>query len=278
MANKAFAMISTTLPYSRKYRTGSILAKLVYNHLHYSGATNYLGIFQYQDVVLAHEIDITTDALEGALVELETNGLIERDVDIEVIRIIGWFHKANGAANASHANKLITDFCEVGFRDCDVLFKSIAEFTVATLKRSLKWKKDADNLRTELKPLLLTLIKDHGAAFAVPMLEEIKSVSKTLQHEIHSLIPNLLECEQDRVSTGCATGRGDTRLDDTKPKQNLNKTDTDTCSNFTNDSDQLEMERQEVGVEGFRTNGANPKRSTTHASQAAKNSALARGA
>jgi hypothetical protein len=209
------------------------------------------------------------------LVELETNGLIERDVGNEVIRIIGWFHKANGVINASHASKLITDFCEMDFLDCDALFKAIAEFTVATLKRSLKWKKDAENLRGDLQPLLSTLMKDHKEAFAIPMLEEIASVGQSLQHEIHSLIPNLLEYEQDRVSTGCATCGGDTRLDDTKPKQNLYKTDTETCANLENDSDRPLIEDQEPTVDTFRTKGVKPKRPATHASEAAKRSALA---
>jgi hypothetical protein len=277
MPCKDFAMISTTLPYSRKYRAVSILAKLVYNHLHYSGAANYIGVFKYHEVVLAHEVDIPTDELEGALVELETNGLIERDADKEVIRIVGWFHKANRATNASHARKLITDFCEVDFAYSNVLLKAIAEFTVATLKRGLKWKKDAQNLRGDLQPFLNTLMQDNKEAFAIPMLDEIANVGQSLQHEVNSLIPNLPEYEPDTLSTGCTTGGGDTRLDDTKLKQNLNKTNTETCPNFTNDSDQPLIEDQEPTVAGLRTKGTKPKRPNTHASQAAKDSALAKG-
>lgn len=281
MARKDFAMISTTLPYSRKYRAGSVLAKLVYNHLHISSSMNYLGVFRYQDVVLAHEIDITLDELEAALKELADNSLIELHKEYEVIRIIGWFHKANGATNASHASKLINDFCDLDIPECGAYFKAIAEFTVATLKRSLKWKRDAENLRADLKPLLLTLIRDHGEAFAIPMLDEIKQVGETLQFEIHSLIPNLLEYERDTLSTPCTTGGGDTRLrlDETILKQNLNKTHTytKTSSVFENEGEQPSNKLQEPNVAVFRTSGTKPKRPPTHASQAAKNSDLAKG-
>ncbi|KAB7610138.1 hypothetical protein F9L33_14680 [Amylibacter sp. SFDW26] len=282
MARKDFAMISTSLPYSRKYRAGSVLAKLVYNHLHISNSMNYLGIFQYQDIVLAHEIDINPDELDAALNELAENGLIEMHKDQEIIRIIGWFHKANGATNASHANKLITDFCELDIPGCEAYFKALAEFAVATLKRSLKWKKDAENLRQELKPLLLTLIRDHGEAFAIPMLDEIKQVGETLQYEIHSLIPNLLKFEKDTLSTPCTTGGGDTRRrrDETRLRQNLNEKDTKTktSSVLENDGFKPLTEHQVPNVEEFRISESKSKRPSQLASEAAKKSLLAMGA
>ena len=70
MARRDFAMISTTLPYSKKYRGLPVLAKLVYNHLHFSSAMNYVGVCQIQDVVLAHEVGIEVDELNAALVQL----------------------------------------------------------------------------------------------------------------------------------------------------------------------------------------------------------------
>lgn len=278
MARKDFAMISTSLPYSKKYRALPVLAKLVYNHLHYSSAMNYLGVCQLQDVVLAHEIDIPVDDLNAALVQIAQCGLIELHEDHEIIRIIGWFHQANGATNASHASKLITDFGTLEFSDNGLFLNAVAEFSVATLKRGLKWKKDAENLRTDLRPLLNTLLKDHGEAFAIPLLVEINRVGQTLQGEIHALVPSLSQYEGDTLSTPCPTGGGDTRrrLDETILKQNINENKTKT---YTDDFDTVSQTLIEAPVSGQsmlrKRNGS--KADFKPASQAAKNSALARG-
>lgn len=275
MARKDFAMISTSLPYSRKYRAGSILAKLVYNHLHYSSAANYLGIFQYQDVVLAHEIDIALSDLNGALGQLEANGLIEQDQEAEIIRIVGWFNKANGAMNAKHATGIIRDFENLDIPDCQILYASVSEFVVNTLKRGMKWKKDSENIRTELKPFLNRFLKDNGREFALALLGEIKTVGSSLQSEIHSLVPSLLEYEPDTVSIPYAYNN--TTLHDTKPTLNKTDTYTETSASFENDSDQPLIEDQEADVVGFRKKGTKPKRPPVLASEAAKQSALARG-
>ena len=278
MARRDFAMISTTLPYSKKYRGLPVLAKLVYNHLHFSSAMNYVGVCQIQDVVLAHEVGINVDELNAALVQLAENRLIELHQDQEIVRMVGWFHQANGATNASHASKLTTDFFELDFSDSGLFLSAFSEFTVATMKRSLKWKKDAENLRRELQPLLLTLLKDHGVAFANPLLAEIKRVGKTLQVEIHSLIPRLAEFEEDTLSTPCPSGGGDTRrrLDETILKQNIKENKTKT---YTGDFDTVPQTIIETPVsdQSMPRNGNSSKAGFKPASEAAKNSALARG-
>lgn len=278
MARKDFAMISTSLPYSKKYRALPILAKLVYNHLHYSSAMNYLGVCQFQDVVLAHEIDIPVDDLNTALVELAATGLIELHGDHEIIRIIGWFHKANGATNASHASKLITDFGGLEFSDSSAFFNSVAEFTIATLKRGLKWKKDADNLRNELRPLLNTLLKDHGNVFAQPLLAEINRVGQTLQGEIHALAPGLSQYEGNTQSTPCTTGGGHTRrrLDETILRQNINENETKTYTGDFDVGSQTVIEAPVSDVSMHR-NGNVAKPKFKPASESAKSSALVMG-
>ena len=175
--------------------------------------------------------------------------------------------------------KLATDFFELDFSDSGLFLSAFSEFTVATMKRSLKWKKDAENLRRELQPLLLTLLKDHGEAFANPLLAEIKRVGKTLQVEIHSLIPRLAEFEEDTLSTPCPTGGGDTRrrLDETILKQDINENKTKT---YTGDFDTVPQTTNRERL--YRINqclemGMSSKAGFKPASEAAKNSALARG-
>ena len=211
MANKKFAMIDTSLPYSEKYRRCSVLEKLVYNHLHYSSLTNYIGCFKYRSIILADEIDISPSELEGALANLEANNLIERDLNDGIIRIIGWFRKANRATNASHAMMLIKNFKEIDFYELEILFRAISEFTVSTMKRGESWATDNDKLRAELGPFLKGLVKDYGDIFASTLIDEIDRAGRSLRPEICSLAPTLLEFDHTTLSTPCPTGGGDKR-------------------------------------------------------------------
>lgn len=189
--NKKFSMIDNGLPYSEKYRMVDSLSKLVYNHLHTYSGNNYLGVYEYNAVALSEEIDIATKELEACLRQLATVRLIELDEDHKIIRIVAWFDKVNCMKNLGQTKRTCRSFEELSFLDRPITHNAIAEFIFSTLKKGLKWEKEAVGMRHLLGKFIQGMLVDYDEMFKTAMHQKISQATASLKKELFALAPQL---------------------------------------------------------------------------------------
>lgn len=216
MANRSYAQINISLKSSKKIKAlRSAEARWAYIVAHLAGQSNYLGIFTYPRFIWAYDAYLAVDELEGVIADLEDVGLVEYDRKEELIRIVGWFRKKNAPENGSRAKSLIKDYQSPEIPAGEMLIRSIAEFSVGTVKRGVNWESDWGRLRETFGPFLKQIKNDNGTYFLDAILAEARKVSWSVISELNSLLPSLEERKSESASTGCR----DTTLDETIPTQ-----------------------------------------------------------
>jgi len=293
MANRNFAQISCTLTSSKKIRgLSSDGSRWAYICAHLSELGNYAGLFRYPVVIWASDVGKTIDEMKTYIVELEAAGLIEYDFDEEIIRIVSWFHKKNAPENASRVTSLSRDYNEREIDNTGIFLRSLSEFVVGSSKRAIYWSDEENsNARTRgdrvkfretMKPFLAEMLTRHGEQLLAALYDEMQGCSETVQNEIHTLSLPLMQFSAKAKQPPCdhpdTTVRPYGHVDDMNMKRTRNENENENVlPEFSENGDQPETEHQEAVLEEFRTKSATPKRSSSHASQAAKDSALARG-
>lgn len=216
MANRSYAQINISLKSSKKIKAlRSAGARWAYIVAHLADQSNYLGIFTYPRFIWAYDANLAVDELEGVIADLEDVGLVEYDRKEELIRIVGWFRKKNAPENGSRAKSLIKGYQSSEIPAGEMLMRSIAEFSVGTVKRGINWESDWGRLRETFGPFLKQIKNDNGTYFLDAILAEARKVSCSVISELNYLLPSLEERKSELASTGCR----DTTLDETRRDQ-----------------------------------------------------------
>lgn len=195
---------------------------------HLSSFCTYTGLFKYPPEIWAHDAQVSPEQLDAAILDLVENGLIEHDPEEDYVRLVGWFHKRSGPDNPNRVDSVISDLSAMDDVDPAMFCKAASELAAASVKRSLRWKKDAPGrgqLYGNLKQFLSEVYQDHGADFLVVLNEELDHGPATVRTEIMSLLPFLaiqagepLDNPSGRVPPTLAEHETRRDVDETKTK------------------------------------------------------------
>lgn len=241
MANRPFAQINCSLMDSAKFTAlKTPEARWAYMACHLAEQCNFIGMFKYPRYIWAHNSFVRTEEMDDLIADLVRVGLVEYNHDHEIIRIVDWFHKKNGPENKSQAVKAISDLQSFDISSDRMLVRSIAEFSVATTNRGRNWPVEWAITRGKIGELLRQTFRDNGSYVLDAIIEEVEKTSRSVIDELDSMLPAIKQHRVDTLSAGCQ----DTRQDETKPRQNRNKTKT--CAveseNQSNVSDSEEID------------------------------------
>ena len=109
MASRKFSQINAGILRSRKLAKCNHVEKWAYLCTHFTMQSNYIGIFRYQQVLWEKEAALTGDEFEKVIAKLTSLGLVEFDVEEEMVRVIG-FHRQRPPENTSRVISMIKDF------------------------------------------------------------------------------------------------------------------------------------------------------------------------
>lgn len=196
MPSRTYAQIECSLTSSKKLRgVSSHKTRWAYVCAHLSDFGTYTGLFQYPRHMWAHDAQLASDELDSAIEELVTAKLIQFDPDEDFIRIVGWFQKRSGPDNRNRAFSVMMDLSGLEALPVDMLCSAAAELTVASVKRSLKWKPesgDREKLYADLHSFLAELFHSHEEHLLPCLAAEMRAASSTVAKEIGAIFPPIL--------------------------------------------------------------------------------------
>lgn len=204
MASRKFAIIQTNLLRSAKMASVDHAARWAW--LCGMMRTSFTGVSEYTLPLWCRDAGLDALAMGEAIDSLIEAGLIEWCPETEMLRLIG-FHTAHPPDNASAAQRLCVDFSgDIAITDADqvgMLLRASAEFAVAALTRSTRWKEDSPD-RPKLRHSLTEFLKATSLEFETDFLdalsEELDGASKAVQAEFLSMLPVLSLHRQNTVS------------------------------------------------------------------------------
>ncbi len=284
--SRSFAMLSFSLTSSKKIRSlKSDSSRWAYICAHLSELSNYSGMFRYPLSIWASDAGQSLEQIPDCIADLTGAGLVEYDMEEEIIRIISWYHKKNAPENASRVISLIGDYSLRDFEDAGMYCRSVSEFIVGSVRRAQGWKPDSTEwpkLRDAFKPFIAQVYQDEGQPFLCALNTELDNVGKAVQAEIVSLFMPLLELRKSKSTPPCGQGadRVGAHVDETR-------------RDLDGDEYEYKDEEKTAILEAFAhkpssgspsPNGGLPRRNRKEAktgavlaTDAVKNSALARG-
>jgi hypothetical protein len=101
-----------------------------------SSLVSYTGFFHLAVPVFSYESMIPQDKLQIGLSALEKSGMIEFDEVAEIVRIDGWFNERRTPENRNYLKASIVSYAQVHLPRNEMMARSVAELTLATLKKS----------------------------------------------------------------------------------------------------------------------------------------------
>ncbi|MEM6889853.1 MAG: hypothetical protein AAF636_17175 [Pseudomonadota bacterium] len=147
MAQMEFTMLSTDLRRDPRWRelARNPNARLVYLSFMTSSLVTYTGHFQIPLPVFSHDSMISQDMLIEGLIELNDVGMIRFNQSTEVVRIVGWFNERRTPENVNFLKCLIRIYEQEHLPRDEIMAGSIAELSLAVLKKSRKLKMSKTN-------------------------------------------------------------------------------------------------------------------------------------
>ena len=191
--SKSFAQIETSLPHSKKIRQLSHEERWAYLCAHLTPLGGYMGLFRYSTAVWADDADLPRSSLVGAIEKMISVGLIEYSAEDEHVRIQNWFMKKNAPENASRMASLAANYATIDAPD-HLLLKSVAEFTVGSVKRAQRWKPDSSEwgkLRDVFKPFLANMRQNYEDDFHSALNDQLEGQNRAVKSEVCALMPSL---------------------------------------------------------------------------------------
>lgn len=218
MAGRTFAQINGTILKSHKLKSVNHVERWVYLCAHFTPLSQFSGVFNYPTVMWASDAGLSMEDFEAALTRLVEVGLVEWSPEPELVRIIS-FHRQRPPENASRSKSLVIDFEDLlqrHYMESGPVLRAAAEFIVAAVDRSMRWKPDSKDrplLRDTLRGFMLSTHAEHEEAFLEALHAEIRNARNAVKGEVASMLPPLSAYLQRTVPTRCLD-HADTRDED----------------------------------------------------------------
>ena len=227
MAGRTYAQVNASLLRSRKFR--GLCHKARWAWLCALLKADYAGFAEYPVALWALDAELDGIALQDAISALTKARLIEWSEEQEIARITG-FIKQRPPENASSAQRLCIDLSDRLYAaDSELepmLLAASAEFAVAAIGRSLRWKEDSPDrpkLRDSLGQFLRGTAQDFGDEFLEAVDLELKGAGRPTRTEFEGLLPTLSLRRQSTFPTPSPHPVGTRDVDETRRRQDINK-------------------------------------------------------
>lgn len=140
-------MLSTELRREPRWRelANNPNARLVYLSFMTSSLVTYTGHFQIPLPVFSHDSMIPQELLIEGLLDLDDGGMIQFNQQTEIVRIVGWFNERRTPENLNFLKCLVRIYEQEHLPRDEIMAESIAELTLAVLKKSRKLKVSKTN-------------------------------------------------------------------------------------------------------------------------------------
>lgn len=191
MAVKHYAQIDFDLfsePVFRSLSSNDV--RFIYLTAHCSKLSNYVGLFRYPKEVWSYDANVKPVEIDVAIVELESSGLVEYDMPTQTIRLVGWFKTLNAPANGNQMKGHIKSFRGLSEVDAGMFCRSVAEFTVASFRKSIHWEPnspDHSKIGDAFRPFLSTMFFRFGDLFTDTLQAEISESGREARGSIEAI-------------------------------------------------------------------------------------------
>jgi len=262
MAARTYSQVNASLIRSRKIR--GLCHKARWAWLCALLKADYAGFVEYPIELWAMDAELSAAELQEALTALVEAGLLEWSEDQETARVTG-FIKQRPPENASAAQRLGVDLADRMYGaegDLEpMLLAASAEFSVAAITRSLRWKDDSPDrpkVRQNIGEFLRHTAQDFEEDFLDAVLAELRGAGRPTRTEIEGLLPTLSLHRRDTVSTR-SPHPADTRdVDETRRRQDKNKYGDENLNGANSEIREDGWETAQVEAEGRLRNEAEP--------------------